>query len=185
MESDDDIPTYPSGSRRTRQKKHRVNYLESPVEELHQYDESAYAADQATPPVQAADVHQLQTYVRIKLDRTPPIDPAIETPYGLYAVLATPKLNIEDFDNFPACEDDLPEDNLEKLLSLERRQSCVDSGPIGILKSTGLVLERTPRRAVFGVQPVTDSKEYGIDDPPSAMFVRRSGRIRLRDDRWI
>jgi hypothetical protein len=74
----------------------------------------------------------------------------------------------------------LPEDNLEKLLSLERRQSCANFGPMGILKSPGLVSGRTSRRAGFGAQPVTDSKEYGVNDPPSAMFVRRSGRIRAR-----
>lgn len=104
----------------------------------------------------------------------------LDTPYGLYAVPATPKLNIEDFDNFPTCEDDLPEDNLEKLLSLGRRQSCADFGPMSVLKSPGLVSGRSSRRAGFGAQPVKDSKVYGVDDPPNAILVRRSGRIRAR-----
>jgi hypothetical protein len=183
-ESEEDEPTYSVGTRATRQKKHKVNYAESPVEQLHQYDEAAYMQAQAAPPVQATDVQHLATYLGQNFsDGSQPvidIDPMLNTPYGLYAVPATPKLNIEDFDNFPTCEDDLPEDNLEKLLSLERRQSCANFGPMGILKSPGLVSGRTSRRAGFGAQPVTDSKEYGVNDPPSAMFVRRSGRIRAR-----
>lgn len=183
-DDEDDEPTYSAGSRSDRQKKHKVNYAESPAEQLHQYDEAAYMQAQAAPPVQATDVQHLATYLGQNFSNASQpatnVDPMLDTPYGLYAMPATPKLNIEDFDNFPACEDDLPEDNLEKLLSLERRQSCADFGPMGILKSPGLAPGRTLRRAVFGAQPVTDSKKYGVNDPPSAMFVRRSGRIRAR-----
>ncbi|KAF3039421.1 hypothetical protein E8E12_009210 [Didymella heteroderae] len=184
-ESEDDEATYSAGARRSRQKKHKVNYAESPIEQLHEYDEEAYMQAQAAPKVQAADVQHLSTYLGQEFGDVsqPPIDPMLDTPYGLYAVPATPKLNIEDFENFPTSEDDLPEDNLEKLLSLERRQSCADFRAMGILKSPGLVPGRTPRRAVFGAQPVTDSKEYGINDPPIAMFVRRGGRIRARSGR--
>jgi hypothetical protein len=181
-ESEDDDPTYSAGTRKTRQKKHKVNYAESPAEQLHHFNEAAYMRDQAAPPIQATDVQPLQTYLGANFIEPPKpaIDPVLDTPYGLYAVPATPKLNIEDFDNFPTCEDDLPEDNLEKLLSLERRQSCADFEPINILKSSGLAPGRTVRRAVFGAQPVTDSKEYGVNDPPNAMCIRRSGRIRAR-----
>lgn len=184
VESGEDEPTYSAGTRTTRHKKQRVNYTESPVEQLHQYDEAAYMQAQAALAVQATDIQHLGTYLGQKSRDTSQsainIDPMLDTPYGLYAVPATPKLNIEDFDDFPACEEDLQDDNLEKLLSLERRQSCADSGPMSILKSPDLVSGRSSRRAGFGAQPVTDSKEYGVDDPPSAMFVRRSGRLRAR-----
>lgn len=181
-ESDENKPTYSAGTRATRQKKHKVNYAKSPFEQLHLYDEAAYMQAQTAPPVQATDVQHLATYLGQNFDKAPAvsIDPMFDTPYDLYAVPLTPKLNIEDFDKFPACEDDLPEDNLEKLLSLARRQSCADFGPMSILKSPGLVYGRSSRRAGLGRQPVTDSKVYGINDPPSAMFVRRSGRIRAR-----
>lgn len=184
-ESDDVAPAYSAGTRSFREKKHKVNYAESPVEQLHQYDDAAFMQAQAAPPVQANDVQHLTTYLGHNFgdasQHQPVIDPMLDTPYGLYAVPATPKLNIEDFDNFPTCEDDLPDDNLEKLLSLERRQSCADFGPMSILKSPGLVSGRSSRRAGFEAQPVTDSKEYGVNDPPSAMGVRRSGRIRARE----
>lgn len=188
-ETEEEVTTYSARSRKTRQKKHKVNYAESPVEQLHQYDEAAYMRHQSAQPVQAPEqqVQHLQTYMATNFNyapKPPLIDPTLDTPYGLYAVPATPKLDIEDFSNFPTCEDDLPEDNLEKLLSLERRQSCAaDFGPMSALKSPGLVPGRAPRRAVFGAQPVTDSKEYGVDEPPSAMCVRRSGRIRARSGR--
>lgn len=181
-----------SHTRASRHKKQRVNYAESPIDVMQQYAPQQYVPNQYAPvafmqpptmqvPEQQVQ-QQLQMYVAtnpnacgpVVSQSTAPIDPALNTPYGLYAVPTTPKLDINDFDmeNFPACEDDLPDDNLEKLLSLDRRQSCTaESGPM--MPLTG----RTPRRAVFDEQPVSQSKEYGVNEPPSAMSGRRSARL--------
>ena len=74
--------------------------------------------------------------------------------------------------------------HLERLLALERRQSF---GPMGILKSPDTSRGgRTPRsavfrrRAMFGAQPVSQSKEYRVNDPPSLMSGRRSARLRAK-----
>ena len=140
-------------------------------------------------PVQVPEeqVQHLQTYIATNFCYSPtpakdqpPVDPAFDTPYGLYAIPATPKLDIS---NFSACEDNIPDDNLERLLALDRRQSCTaEFGPMGILKSPELTRSgRTPRRAVFGAQPVSESKEYRLDDPPSFMSGRRSARLAAKE----
>ena len=167
---------YGQKTRATRRKKQRVNYAESPV--------------QSQPVASEEQMHQLQAYVATGREYTPEstqtqshVDPALETPYGLYAVPVTPKFDIDDF---PLCEDDLPEDNLERLLALERRQSF--DGPMGILKSPASSRGgRTPRsaafgrHAMFGAQPVSQSKEYRVNDPPSLMSGRRSARLQAKE----
>jgi hypothetical protein len=119
------------------------------------------------------------SYGTIISQSTAPIDPTLDATYGLYTVPVTPKLDIEDFSNNPTCEIDLVDDDLQKLLSLDRRQSCTaETGPMSILRSPVMLLGgRTPRCAVFGEQPVSESKEYGVNDPPSAMSGRRSARL--------
>lgn len=175
--------------RATRQKKQRVNYAELSVLAQHQN-----AQDSQSQPVRRAlspeqQIQHLQTYVTTNFSCAPEpshaqplIDPTLETPYYVCTVPATPELDIS---NFPTCEADLPDDNLERLLALERRQSYMgDFNPMRTIKS----LARTPggrmprsarftRRAVFQAQPVSDSKEYGVNDPPSLVSTRRSVRL--------
>ncbi|KAF2624853.1 hypothetical protein BU25DRAFT_474335 [Macroventuria anomochaeta] len=169
----------------SRHKKQRINCAESPIDTQQQHAQTAYMQPQ---PVQAPEqqTQHFQTYMATNFTYSPTpapcqplINPVLDTPYGLYAVPATPKLDISDFSDFPTCEDDIPDDNLEKLLALDRRQSCTaEFGPMSILKSPELTRGGcTPRRAVFGAQPVSESKEYGANDPPSLMSGRRSARI--------
>ena len=181
-ETDDE--QYDSGhgrkTRAVRHKKQRVNYAES----SHQV---AYVQSQPVQPNEASEeqFHQLQTYVATGTPESTHTDSTLDTPYGLYAVPATPKFDIEDFPLYEnVCENDLPDDNLERLLALERRQSI---GPMGILKSPDTSRDgRTPRsavfrrRAMFGAQPVSQSKEYRVNDPPSLMSGRRSARLRAK-----
>lgn len=167
----------PQKIRASRHKKQRLNYAESPVDV--QYSPQA----PFTPPQLAhhpEQLQQLQTYV--STDRSAPsqepapVDPALDsilnTAYGVFAIPTTPSLDIS---NFPVCEEDIPDENLEKLLALDRRQSCTaELGPMGILKSPGLTRGgRTPRRAEFGAQPVSSSKEYFINDPPNLVTVSK------------
>lgn len=193
-ETDGEESVYESArryKRACRQKKQRVNYAESAMLAQHQCAQPPYTQPQSCQPVEQ-QVQHLQSYMTEALDHQGEsaqaqlaIDPTLETPYGLYTVPITPKYDISDFSSFPTCEDDLPDDNLEKLLALERRQSCMeDFEPSGILKSPGLFQGgRTPRSAGFGrraffeTQPVTESKEYRTNDPPRMMSNRRSARL--------
>lgn len=178
-EIDDEEPVHEqnltANTRASRHKKQRVNYAESPEDIQYGYADSWYAQPQ--PSHGPAQLHQLQTYMAANnsYEQAPvhiqmPVDPALgntlNTAYGLYAVPATPSLDIS---NFPTCEANIPDDNLEKLLALERRQSCAaELGPMSILKSPELTRGgRRPRRALFGAQPVSSSKEYFVNDPPS------------------
>ncbi|KAJ4991860.1 hypothetical protein SVAN01_02710 [Stagonosporopsis vannaccii] len=180
--------------RTTRQKKQRVNYVDSPVVPQHQYAQALYMQPQ---PVQhaltpAQQVQHLQTYMKTNSSYAPeppqaqiPVDPTLDTLYGAYTVPVTPEFDISDFSSFPACEADLSDDNLERLLALERRQSHMeDLSPMSILKSPTLTpsgqtrrLAGSVRRAGFGAQPVSDSKEYDVNDPPSLLSKRRSARL--------
>ncbi|KAJ8113874.1 hypothetical protein OPT61_g4108 [Boeremia exigua] len=183
--------TYEAQPRRLqarRQKKRRINYVESPVD-------TAVDAQPVLAPEQ--QVQQLQTYMTANHNQSSAtvqpqpqdrIDPTLDTPYGLYVVPTTPKFDLSDF---PTHEDDLPSDNLEKLLALERRQSIsAEFSPTSILKSPaharGAEMPRSAastrpaastRRAAFQAQPVSDSKEYRVNDPPSLMSGRRSARL--------
>ena len=193
--------TQPRKTRASRQKKQRVNYAESPIDT--QYIQVAHKQPRLVQPIQPVQApeqqvhhHHLQDYMATNLryssepaENQPLINPALDTPYGLYAVPATPKLDFSDFSEFPICEDDLRDNNLERLLALDRRQSCTaEFGPTSIFKSPELTRGgRTPRsaafmrRAVFGAQPVSESKEYGVDDPPSLMSGRRSARLAAKE----
>ncbi|UPX16575.1 uncharacterized protein EKO05_0006967 [Ascochyta rabiei] len=179
-----------------RHKKQKVNYAESPIDAQH--DVAQVPGTQPLAGDAPEQLQQIQTYMATDFSYEPapahaqePVDPALDktldTAYGLYAVPATPNLDIS---NFSICEDDLSDDKLEKLLALERRQSyAADIGPMSILKSPDLIRGgRTPRRAGFGAQPVSSSKEYFVNDPPSLVAVskhvplvvdvgRRSARI--------
>lgn len=181
-------------TRSSRQKKPRINYAESPVKATQLYDQATYMQQ---PFQQQQDrFEQSTSYMTTDLNYSsettqvqPAIDPTLVTPYGLYAVPATPKFELTDFSDFPTCEDDLPDNNLEKLLALERRQShSTGNGRTSILKSPRLSHStRTPRlatfarRAIFGAQPVSQSKEYRANDPPSLMSGRRSARLAAKD----
>ncbi|KAH6644707.1 hypothetical protein C7974DRAFT_26531 [Boeremia exigua] len=180
--------TQSRGTRTTRQKKQRVNYAESPV--MQQYAQASYAQPRPVQPASTLEqqVQHLQTHVATNFSpppkpapTQPPIDPmlALDFPFSPYTVPATPKFDISDF---PTCEDDLPSDNLEKVLALERRQSfAAELGPTSILKSPAYA--RTPRsvtfarRVGFEAQPVSASKVYRVDDPPTYMSGRRSARL--------
>jgi hypothetical protein len=177
------------GTRATRHKKQRVQRVDSP-----QGTQGHFA--QTFPPQNQYDqaseqrLQELQTYIdtsyTISEPTVAPVDPALVSHYGLYAVPAAPSRKSScsslfptqaplDISNFPASEGDIPDDNLDKLLALERRQSCTsDIGPMSILKSPELVCGgKVPRRAIFGVQPVSESKEYSIHDPPKAVAVSK------------
>jgi hypothetical protein len=174
---------YGQKTRANRHKKQRVNYADT-RQSSHQV---GYVQSQPVQPVEASEeqIHQLQTYVATGTPESTHTDSTLETPYGLYAVPATPKFDIADFPlSENVCENDLPDDNLERLLALERRQSF---GPMGILKSPDTSRGgRTPRsavfgrRAMFGAQPVSQSKEYRVNDPPSLMSGRRSARLQAK-----
>ncbi|KAJ4335059.1 hypothetical protein N0V95_009016 [Ascochyta clinopodiicola] len=174
-------------SRIPRVQKRKLNYAESPIDAQHDVAQVSDARPLAGDAPE--QLQQLQTYTSTDFSYEPapahaqvPIDPALEktldTAYGLYAVPTT--LNL-DISNFPICEDDLPDDNLEKLLALERRQSyAADVGPMSILKSPDLTRGgRTPRRAGFGAQPVSSSKEYFVNDPPSLVAVSKHVHVPL------
>ncbi|OSS48734.1 hypothetical protein B5807_06877 [Epicoccum nigrum] len=194
-ESDDERSdsAYGQKTRATRHKKQRVNYAESPVDTRQPSYQVAYVQSQPVRPAEASEeqIRQLQAYVATSLESTPEFtqtqshaDTTLETPYDLYAVPATPNFDISDF----PLEDDLPDDNLEQLLALERRQSLAGIGPSSILKSPDTSRGgRTPRsavfrrRAMFGAQPVSQSKEYRVNDPPSLMSGRRSARLQAKE----
>ncbi|KAF2996509.1 hypothetical protein E8E13_005902 [Curvularia kusanoi] len=176
-------PVYAANARVTRSKKQRVDYAQSP--------QASFV--QAQPAQAQAQAHEqqlqlVQAYVNTGLEPAPQaaqpqlsIDPSLETMGGPVAVPQTPNFNIDDF---PKSEEDLPEDNLEKLLGLDRRQSNIAS----ILKSPRATRSgRTPRsatfdrRAMFNSQPVTENAEYGVNDPPSSVSGRRSARLAKKD----
>ncbi|KAF9695671.1 hypothetical protein EKO04_006477 [Ascochyta lentis] len=188
--------TPPRKTRAPRNKTRPVNYAESPANTQREYAQMPCMQ----PPADDApeQLQQLQTYMAtdfgsetVPVHEQVPIDPVLEetidTAYGLYAIPKTPNLDIS---NFPTCEEEISDDNLEKLLALERRQSCAaDIGTMSILKSPDLTRSgRTPRRAGFDAHPVSSSKEYFVNDPPSLVAVskhvplvtdagRRSARI--------
>lgn len=196
-ESDSEQSMYESSRvrkvRATRQKKPRVKYEESPIIAPQQWAPTPHMPPQPLPSSLTSEqqAHHLQTYMATNFSYAPGtfqgqplVDPTLETPYGLYTVPATPKYDISDF---PTNEADLSDDNLEKLLALERRQSSMsDFSPTGILKSPALSSGgrtlRSARRAVFEAQPVSDSKEYDVNDPPSLVSSRRSARLAVKKE---
>ncbi|KAJ4325260.1 hypothetical protein N0V94_000784 [Neodidymelliopsis sp. IMI 364377] len=176
-------------TRATRHKKQRVQRVDSPQGAQDQFAQTfppQHQYDQASEQ----RLQELQTYIdtsyNISDPTVAPVDPALVSHYGLYAVPAAssrksscsslfPSQAPLDISNFPASECDIPDDNLDKLLALERRQSCTsDIGPMSILKSQELVCGgKVSRRAIFSVQPVSESKEYSIYDPPKAVAASK------------
>jgi hypothetical protein len=100
--------------------------------------------------------------------------------------------SLDDFPSSSAEEPALTQAEVDAVLaSLERRKSStLSNGPcsMGIIKSAQCSPQIAQQRtASFAEQPVTSSREYGVDDPPSQVTsgqmverLRRSDRLASR-----